>query len=335
MNGVGEGRYIIDYWRFFLMKVRFHLPGLRSNFPLNMLLVNMIEQEPSYFREGLEIASFFGEFPTSLWNGGRFPGPGDQCGTDYIRGVLHAVNEKGIPVRFTYTSPLITEEDLDDPYCNFCLKEADNGLNEVIVVSPILEDYIRKNYPRFKITSSTCKEIKDMQVLNQELKKDYHIVVLDYNLNNKWDLLNQIEDKERCELLANCCCVPNCPRRGEHYRFMSRQERIELANRKRPPQEQEKLPTWFCEYGKYTTLDRIRSYETHISPDDIWNKYAPMGFTNFKLEGRTANLFILIEQYAYYFAKPEHRDMVRFLLTTNLESYHVISVNHPRRENWP
>lgn len=317
------------------MKVRFHLPGLRSNFPLNMLLVSLMEVEPKYFREGLEIASFFGEFPTSLWAGGRFPGPGDQCGPDYIHGVLNAANSKGIPIRFTYTSPLITEADLDDPYCNYCLKEAENGLNEVIVVSPILEEYIRKNYPKYKITSSTCKEIKDMNVLNAELKKDYHIVVLDYNLNNKWDLLEQIEDKERCELLANCCCVPNCPRRGEHYRFMSNQERIELQNRKLPADKQIEMPHWYCEYGKNNSIYISQTFETHISPDDIWNKYAPMGFTNFKLEGRTANIFLLIDTYAYYFAKPEWRDEMRFVLTTNLERYQVLQVNHPRRENWP
>ena len=56
------------------MAVRFHLPGLRYNFPINMILLNMKQRFPQYFREGVEIASFFGEFPTSLWNGGRFKG---------------------------------------------------------------------------------------------------------------------------------------------------------------------------------------------------------------------------------------------------------------------
>lgn len=52
------------------MKVRFHLPGLRYNYPLNMMFLSMLKTFPKYFREGVEIASFFGEFPTSLWNGG-------------------------------------------------------------------------------------------------------------------------------------------------------------------------------------------------------------------------------------------------------------------------
>ena len=140
------------------MSVKFHLPGLRANFPINMVLVKLMQKFPEYFREGLEIASFFGEFPTSLWNGGRY-NFGDQCSADYIRNVIKAVNAEGIPIRFTYTNPSITEEDLADPYCNFCLREADNGLNEVIVVSPILEEYIREWYPNFKITSSDRKSV--------------------------------------------------------------------------------------------------------------------------------------------------------------------------------
>ena len=59
------------------------------------------------------------------------------------------------------------------------------------MVSPILEEYIREWYPNFKITSSTCKEIKDINEVNAELEKDYHIVVLDYNLNNKLLLIER------------------------------------------------------------------------------------------------------------------------------------------------
>lgn len=196
-----------------------------------MLLVDLMEKSPEMFREGIKIASMFGEFPTSRWNGGRF-NQGDQCNAKYIRGVIAAINGKGIPIRYTYTNPLLTEADLSDEYCNFCMQAADNGMNEVIVVSDILEEYIRKTYPGFKIISSTCKEIKNMNVLNAELAKDYKLVVLDYNLNNQFEKLEQIKDKDRCELLVNCCCRPECPRRGEHYRFMAKQEQIALKTEK-------------------------------------------------------------------------------------------------------
>ena len=39
------------------MEARFHLPGLRNNFPLNMILIDMLKRYPKYFREGIVIAS--------------------------------------------------------------------------------------------------------------------------------------------------------------------------------------------------------------------------------------------------------------------------------------
>ena len=316
------------------MSVRFHLPGFRNNFPVNMLIVDMLKRYPKYFREGIEIASFFGEFPTSLWNGGRFNGT-DQCDANYIRQVIKTINGLGIPIRYTYTNPILTEADLSDPYCNFCMKEADNGKNEVLVVSTILEEYIRKNYPTYKINSSTCKEIRSVEALNEELEKDYYLVVLDYNMNNDFELLEKVKDKERCEVLVNACCVPNCPRRGEHYKFIGTQERICLNNRKLPPEKQTPIPYWSCEYGEKTSLYISKNYPTHISPDAIWEKYVPMGFTNFKIEGRTANIFLLVDTYCYYFCKPEYRDEVRFILTTNLVANKVVTINKPKRGNWP
>lgn len=108
------------------MEVNFHLPGLRQNLPLNMVLLSMLEKRPHYFREGVRIASFFGEFPMSLWNGGR-RSPNDQCDAGYIEHAVKSINDKGVSVRYTYTNKFLDEEDLKDPYCNFCMKVANNG----------------------------------------------------------------------------------------------------------------------------------------------------------------------------------------------------------------
>lgn len=316
------------------MKVKFHLPGLRYNFPLNMTLLNMLKNEPDFFRPGVEIASFFGEFPTSLWNGGRFS-YGDQCDAGFVQNVVKSINSAGIPVRYTYTNPLLNQYDLEDAYCNFCMKVADNGMNEVLVVSPILEEYIREKYPSFKINSSTCKEIRNVDDLNAELEKDYHLVVLDYNLNNQFDLLEKVERKDKCEILVNAVCVPNCPRRGEHYRYIGKVEQITLKNRKLPPDKQIPVPGWHCEYGMKNSFYDTWEYPTYVSPEAIWEKYVPMGFENFKLEGRTASILSLIDQYAFYLMKPEKRDEGRLLLTMWLEQSKVITVNKPKKGVWP
>lgn len=316
------------------MEVRFHLPGLRQNFPLNMLLLSMLEKKPEYFREGLKIASCFGEFPMSLWNGGR-KSPDDQCDAGFIENAIRSINAKGAAVRYTYTNMLLNEEDLKDPYCNFCMKAADNGKNEVLVVSPILEAYVRKNYPGFKVNSSTCKEIRDIDEVNRELQKDYHLVVLDYNFNNRFDELERITDKGRCEILVNAVCRPDCPRRGKHYENEAKNQKIMLKNRTRTPDRQIPLSPWNCEYGDHNEFHTIQSYCTYVSPEDIWEKYVPMGFTNFKLEGRTANLFYMLEVYCHYLIRPEYRVDAAATLLNSMAASRLITVGRPKPSRWP
>ena len=311
------------------LHVRFHLPGLRFNYPLNMFWVSLLETHPGYFREGVEIGSFFGCFPIALWNGGRLIAH-DQCDASFIRNVVKSVNAKGIPVRYTFTNPLLTEEDLSDPFCNFCMKEADNGMNEVMVVSPLLEEYIRKNYPSFKINSSTCKEIKDTEELNRELMRDYRYVVLDYNLNNRWDLLETVDHKEKLEILVNAVCEPGCKRRGDHYRQIAIDQRNILKNRENPTDKKIPIKPWYCEYGEHNNLYTIRNYPTFVSPEQIYGEYLPRGINNFKIEGRTANLFSLIDTYCYFMLKPEYAGQARLMLLRNLEEAHIVTVNKPK-----
>ena len=311
-------------------KVRFHLPGLRYNYPLNMLWLSLLETHPEFFREGVEVASFFGCFPLSLWNGGRLCPKDDQCDAGFVTNVIKTINSRGVPVRFTFTNPLLNEEDLNDEFCNFCLKAGDNGQNEVLVFSPLLEEYIRKNYPSYAIDSITCKEIRDVDALNAELDKDYKYVVLDYNFNNKWEILDGLDHREKIEVLINAVCEPGCKRRGDHYKNIAKNQRIILKNRKMPPDKQIPIIPWGCEYGDHNNLYTIQKYPTFVSPDMIWNEYVPRGYNNFKIEGRTANLFSLIETYSFYMLKPESAGLARQILLRNLEDSHIITVNRPK-----
>lgn len=340
--------------------IKFHLPGLSFNFPINMLMVDLLKMKPELFYEGVEIGSFFGEFPTSLWNGGRFSF-GVQCPEDMVRHAVKRINDLGIPVRYTYTNPIIYEEDLADPWCNFCMQVADNGMNEVMIFSPVLEQYIREKYPSYKINSSTCKEIKNIDKLNEELEKDYYLVVLDQNLNRDFDFMDKIEDKARIELLVNSCCGPNCTMRAEHYNTLSAQQRVVLANRairqgkdprrvfeelpdyvkQRLPKEARAgklamdptgrpfipLPAWNCTYGGYSTPYSARNNLNYIPAGDIWEKYVPMGFSQFKIEGRTDHPFFVVENYVNYMCPPESRDEARYTLLTQLLEHGILGVN--------
>ena len=304
------------------MKVKFHIPDFTHHYGVNLAIAMMLKNCPEYFREGVEIASVFGTFPQSLWNGGRTTG--GKCDMNYVKHVLKTFNNIGIPLRFTFTNPVLEEKHLSDKFCNDIMKLADNGLNEVIVNSPILEEYIRTVYPRYKLTSSTCKRITELDKLKEELEKDYSIVVVDYDFNNKYELLEQIPHKEKCEILINPCCDPNCKKRVEHYRRIGLQQ-IEfcehIENHPGEPFDLEKSAhetAIGCGCGTRSAFE-IRKLPNNITPDDIWDKYVPMGFSQFKIEGRTANLLNTVENYMYYMVKPEYRDQARFLLMYNMD----------------
>lgn len=313
------------------MKVKFHLPNFSTHFKFNLVFLAMMEECPHFMREGVEIASVFGIFPPSMWNGGRTQG--GTCDDNFISGVTRTFNRKGIPLRFTFTNPMLQEKHLDDKFCNKVLRIANNGINEVIVVSPLLEEYIRKNYPKYKITSSTCKRLDSIEALNEELKKDYNLVVMDYDLNNRFELLEQVEDKERCEILVNACCIPNCTRRVDHYKSIGLQQIAyceHLAkNPNKPFKAEASVKPQYRDILNCPTMDfnpfDIRKHRTHITPDDIWEKYVPMGFRHFKIEGRTANTITLIEHYLYYMVKPEYRDEARYMLMMNLNENGVMT----------
>jgi collagenase-like PrtC family protease len=252
-----------------------------------------------------------------------------------VEGVIQAVNGQGIPVRYTFTNPLLNEHDCEDPYCNYLMQAADNGMNEVMIFSPILEKYLREKYPNFAYNSSTCKEIKDVDEINREMERDYKYVVLDYNFNNKWDILDKIERKDKLEVLVNTLCEPGCKRRGEHYRQIAKDQKTMLLNRTLPADKQIPIKHWHCDYGEYNCVHTIQDYPTFISPEDIWEKYIPAGINNFKIEGRTGNLFSLIDTYCFFMLKPEKAGEARLLLLRNLEKSHVITVSKPRPGQWP
>jgi len=261
-----------------------------------------------------------------IWNGGRmilgrfYP--------DRAKKVIDTYNQRGIPYRFTFTNPHIGEDYLDDPDCNAALDMADNGMNEVIVFSPVLENYIRQTHPRMKITSSTCKCIRDMNEVKAELAKGYSLVVLDYNFNNNFVELEKLtpEERKRCEILSNPVCVPNCPRRSAHYDYIGKMQTEKLGISRQYPVLTDQIcqrygiREWECEYRKFNPYEK-KEYPLRVTPDLVYGKYSQMGFENFKIEGRASNMMMLCEQVVDYMATPEGKDEARYIIMESALSF--------------
>ena len=309
------------------MAIHFHLPDFTRNFHLNLLLANLMEEFPEAFYEGVDIGSVYGEFPSSLWNGGRVLGGVFPAGE--MRYVAEQLNNKGISLRYTFTNPLINQSHLDDLHCNRCLAvtERNDYMNGVIVVSPVLEKYIRQKYPHYKIISSTCKQITDFDAVCEELER-YDYVVLDYNFNNNWEVLEKLPHKEKIEILVNAVCPPGCPRRKAHYQYLARTQMAycDHLKKKGPGVPWKNSESFQCEHIGNVIYD-TQKFSSHVSPELIYGRYAEMGFENFKIEGRSSSLLNNMETYMYYMVKPEHRDRIRLIYLLSLQKSEIITVN--------
>ena len=62
----------------------------------------------------------------------------------------------------------------------------------------------------------------------------------------------------------------------------------------------------------FAAMGRFNNAHAHgISVENIKNVYLPMGFTNFKIEGRGLGSALVLEFLLYYMTKPEYQINVR------------------------
>lgn len=280
-------------------EVYWHLPGLYTCKLLNQVIMNMMKDYPEAFRGGYRIGSVYGTFPGAIWNGGRtIMGIIDK---GEIKKVLDLYNSRGVPVRFTWTNSLLEEKHVYDTYCNLIMGLADNGLNQVLVNSPVLEAYIRREYPGYKLISSTTKRLTKLGQLQEELEKDYYLVVLDYDLNHNAKALKALEAQAgRVEILVNEICVPGCKLRSQHYLHQSRKQL-----------EYDMSSPFTCpnRTGQAGFQDCMKR-PAFLSNEQL-EEYIDRGFVNFKIVGRGMPMEFVKESYLYFLVKDEQRDFIR------------------------
>lgn len=279
-------------------QVIFHLPGVFRFFNGYQVLLSLIKDRPYIVKDNIKIGSIYGS-PQCIWNGGRLVLKAifDKHELEYIKQVMSTFN---IPVRFTFTNCLLDETHTFDTYGNLLLEIFNTGKNEVICNSPILEDYIRNKYKnRYKYISSTTKRLNNCEEQTKELQKDYYLIVLDYDHNKNYDYLSSIENKSKCEILCNPVCKPFCAKRTAHYKNIS-QCQLEYNSNDRMQCHDAFLNFW-----------QTKKNKAFISIEDINNIYIPLGFKNFKLEGRTTHPMDWVEIILYYLIKEEYKDEVR------------------------
>ena len=290
------------------MKAYYHLPGLFEFHKLYKEFLPLYRKHREYFYDWCDIGSIYGAPADCIWGGGRV-----GFGEHDPKEVLKLMQEYGISARLTFSNSLITKEHLPDKKCNELCRIFDIGRdnersrgfgNGIIIYSDILLDYIKENYPDFYFVSSTTKVLTDFCKFEKELnREDFRYVVPDFRLNKSFDKLKALSQhqKDKVEFLCNECCYFGCKDRKECYEAVSRRNLGEE-------------PDFSCtspgaEEGY--RFSKAMKNPGFISVGDIQKIYLPMGFSNYKIEGRGLGSALVLEFLLYYMTKPEYQLQVR------------------------
>lgn len=281
----------------------YHLPGLFEFYELYRVFLPLFREHREYFYDWCEIGSVYGAPADCIWGGGR-AGFGDCDPAE----VLALMREYGISARLTFSNSLLQKEHLLDPKCNaLCaLFEEKKGVsNGVIIHSDLLLCYLRQKYPGLYLVSSTTKVLTEFDRFLEEVnREEFRYVVPDFRLNkcfDRWKMLSGSQ-KGKVEFLCNECCHVGCRDRKCCYEAVSRKN---LGKN---------CPEHHCTSpdadGGYR-FSKAMENPSFIGTEDIRNRYLPIGFSNFKIEGRGLGSALILEFLLYYMTKPEYQLHVR------------------------
>ncbi len=281
----------------------FHLPGLFEFYELYKRFLPLFFEHREYFYEWCGIGSIYGAPAGCIWGGGRVA-EGDQDPGE----VLALLEKYGISARLTFSNSLLREEHLADRKCNaLCAMFEKSGKtkNGVIVHLELLLEYLKKKYPGLYFVSSTTKVLTDFDRFTEEVdREEFRYAVPDFRLNkalDQWDTLSE-RQKAKVEFLCNECCFYGCRDRKRCYEAVSRKNLGEDG------------PDHCCTApgaGEGYRFSRAMKNPGFIGAEEIRSVYLPMGFSDFKIEGRGLGSALVLEFLLYYMTRPEYQIHVR------------------------
>ena len=269
---------------------------------------------PWMLKDNVVIESVFGS-PTCIWNGGR-----TLANVFYDKQQLKFIHDTyadlDVKVRFIFTNSLLNEHDLYDRYCNLLMNVFQDISPEVVVNSPLLEEYLRSNYPTLSFISSTTKRLRNSKDQLKEFTRDYKYVCLDYDYNYNCEFLDSIHDKERdrVEILVNSVCPRGCNVRVLHQEFSAKRQ-LEYDSDddcddsepffKDCPLMKRSVEIPLSNQGY--TKEYLRG-SNYILPQDL-DKYLEKGYSHFKIQGRELSTSQMFAEYLPYLIRPEFYPM--------------------------
>lgn len=181
-----------------------------------------------------------------------------------------------IGIRIPFTNHYVSEKEYKRN--KLLLDKYHKKGNSLIVTNDTLAEWIKRDYPKYKVEASILKEIDSLEKIHEALKL-YDTVVLPMNVNNNKKLLEEIEQKERITLFGNAGCALTCPNRI-CYDYISKRNKI-LGNTNLI------IRSMYYYYGFFIRrkwcMHKIKPRKLHGIKDFDIDKFYKMGFRRFKM----------------------------------------------------
>ncbi len=301
-------------------EAHFFLSGAFESFDFIREFLKMTKACPWILKDNAFIDSVFGS-PTCIWNGGRTIS-NVYYDKNQLQTIHNTYSELGVKVRFIFTNPLLNDYDLYDRYGNLLMSIFQDLSPEVVVNSPLLEDYLRDKYPSLSFISSTTKRLRCNEDQLKEFDHDYKYVCLDYDYNYDNDFLDNIpmKDRNKVEILLNSVCPKGCKVRVLHQNFSAKQQ-LEYGD----DDVRDESEPFFkeCPLSKRRinippekqgyTREYLRG-TNYIFPQDL-NNYLDKGFCHFKIQGRELPPSLLVGKLLPYLIRPEFYPMAMSVIS--------------------
>lgn len=173
------------------------------------------------------------------WSGGREYGSRLDLGL--LDELVEQYRQRNVGFNLLFSNHLLRAEDLTNELGNRLLDKFHDERNGVVLCDGLLADYVRERYPKYRLIRSVINAYLDEVIYLrpsaivsyfQEQLRHYDRVVVPSELNERFDILDQL-DKGKLEFLVNNNCFWHCPYATQHYAQIARGYKLTGGSRTR------------------------------------------------------------------------------------------------------
>lgn len=261
--------------------------------------------------------------PLCQWSGARFPPPIESVAK--IGLILQGYAERKMPVTLDLTGANAGSR-LDDSLGNFILGNLANynpAGNAVCLCDEVLASHVRQQHPGLKLCAASAKA--DLENgrgsldYYRRLESRYDLIQIHPDDNLNLDLLGQLANRERYEIIVNDPCIRNCPDRKTHHQVDS-EHYFNFLDGKQVKQGLELVMRNGCENFDLMLLNPEKR-PLILNTTELRRIY-DLGFRNFRIDdgGRTNDASRLVMALHWLLSDDPERDHLPARMAVDLLS---------------